>query len=94
MVDLLHQSMSFFLFNNKVERISLKQLYTTKELGVLGLVNVQVKCQVLLAKTGYGIKQEGNKHVIYLMARGAGMMMQPQSMCLYSLEYWLGSGND
>ena len=53
------------------------------------MVNVQVKCQVLLAKTGNGIKQEGNKHVIYLMARGAGMMMQPQSMCSYSLEYWL-----
>ena len=45
-----------FPLNNKVERISLEQLYTTKELGGLGLVNVQVKCRVLLAKTGYGLK--------------------------------------
>ena len=40
----VHQSLSFFLFNNKVERISLEQLYAAKELGGLGLVNVQAKC--------------------------------------------------
>ena len=36
--SITYQSMSFFLFNNKVERISLEQLYTAKELGGLGLV--------------------------------------------------------
>ena len=43
-VDQVHQSMSFFLFNDNVERISLEQLCAAKELGGLGLVNVQAKC--------------------------------------------------
>ena len=42
-MDQVHQSMSF-LFNDLVERISLDQLYAAKELGGLGLVNVQAKC--------------------------------------------------
>jgi len=67
-VDQIHQSISFFLFNDKVERISLEQLYAAKEVGGLGLVNVQAKCQALLARTGYMMVQEGNKHVRYWMA--------------------------
>ena len=67
-VDQVHQSMSFFLFNDKVERISLDQLYAAKELGGLGLVNVQAKCQALLAKTGYWMVQGGSKHLRYWMA--------------------------
>ena len=67
-VDQVHQSMSFFLFNDKVERISLEQLYAAKELGGLGLVNVQAKCQALLAKTGYLMIQGGSKHLRYWMA--------------------------
>ena len=67
-VDQVHPSMSFFLFNDKVERISLEQLYAAKELGGLGLVNVQAKCQALLAKTGYLMIQGGSKHLRYWMA--------------------------
>ena len=67
-VDQMHQSMPFFLFNDKVERISLEQLYAAKELDGLGLVNVQAKCQGLLAKTGYLMVQGGSKHLRYWMA--------------------------
>ena len=67
-LDQMHQSMSFFLFNDKVERISLEQLYAAKELGGLGLVNVQAKCQGLLAKMGYLMVQGGSKHLRYWMA--------------------------
>ena len=66
-VDQVHRSMSFFLFNDKVKRISLEQMYAAKELGGLGLVNNQAKCQALLAKTGYLMVQGGNKHLRYWM---------------------------
>ena len=66
-MDQVHQSMSF-LFNDLVERISLDQLYAAKELGGLELVNVQAKCQALLAKTGYWMVLGVSKHLRYWMA--------------------------
>ena len=68
-VDQVHQYMSFFLFNDKVERISLEQLYgvRSKRAWWSGLVNVQAKCKALLANTGYLMVQGGNKHLRYWM---------------------------
>ena len=60
-------SISFLLFQDKVERIKLEQLYADRSEGGLGLVNVQAKCQALLAKTGYTGIEAKCKHLLYWM---------------------------
>ena len=64
-VDQIDQGISIFLFNNKVERIKLEQLYTKKEKGSLELVNIQAKCQALIAKNVHNSLEVGDQHLRY-----------------------------
>ena len=64
----IERAISYYLFNNKIERIQLEQLYTKKEKGGLELVNIQAKCQALLAKTVYSSLEAGNHHLRYWLA--------------------------
>ena len=64
----MEQSVSFFLFHDRVEKISLEELYAAEDAGGLGLINIQARCQVLLDRRAFCSTIAGCGHLRYRLA--------------------------
>ena len=92
-VGTLEQSVSFFLCHDRVERISLEELYAAEDAGGLWFINIQARYQVLLGRKAFCSTMAGCGHLRYWLAESLREYLQvvgPRAEIL--TEYFLEVG--